>query len=306
MATTETVQAICIGNNDNGVFGLGDPDTFEVIHQPTKLTNNNIRHIYPSRQCYVYADEKIDHIWAAGSKDYGVSYELQPMQYFAQKSINIKKICSSVCTTVMFFITDENKVYILGFNEYYELGLGYKEKHVSEPILIPQLDNVIDAAAAEDCCIILCSTNDEEIMNVINNWSRLYRVSQDIISLLFLFIKSTTVYSTTKCPGSGQDPDKELPNEHGWNKIESLRNISIVKISAGLTHTMFLKDDGILYASGDTTYGKLGLGDIEDNFFQLPTEQGLIQVDHPVHNQWTIHCHFLLKIMYESYHMQLL
>ncbi len=39
---------------------------------------------------------------------------------------------------------------------------------------------------------------------------------------------------------------------------------SVQAVAAGFEHTMILKDDGTLWASGQNSFGKLGLGDEEN------------------------------------------
>ena len=123
---------------------------------------------------------------------------------------------------------------------------------------------MIAAAATKESCIALCSTQNETILLIINNWSRLYQIPEDIISMLLLFIKSSSVYSTGKKSGSGQNNEQELENEHGWNinKIEALENKYITKVACGNFHTLFLEENGSVWSTGYERDGRLGLGPV--------------------------------------------
>ena len=258
-------QAMCIGFNKLGEFGLGNK---EIVTLPTAMSNPFIRHIYPCSICHIYTDDKLENIWIAGNSNYGFSTKLESFDYFKLNSIKLVKICVSVSSPVIFAITNENKVYIWGK---YQIG-SEENKFVSKPTLLPQFNNVITAAATTESCVILCSTNTENMTIIINNWSRVYQIPQDIITILLSYTKSTTVYSTGNGSGSGQDQDEELENEYGWNEIEVFNDKNIIKISCGQYHTLFLEDNGTLWSSGHTGGGRLGLGDVNFNRYQPPTQ----------------------------------
>ena len=71
--------------------------------------------------------------------------------------------------------------------------------------------------------LALCSTDNEQLILIITNWCRYYHVAEDIMQLLMLFCKYTSVYSTKNglgFLGSRQSENPlELVKECGWNMI---------------------------------------------------------------------------------------
>ena len=81
-----------------------------------------------------------------------------------------------------------------------------------KPQYIPGLSNVIEAQSSLSCCFVLCSTDNinKDTLCIIYNWTRLHSIPNDIINILFLFCKQTTIYSTTKTAESGHESDEIL------------------------------------------------------------------------------------------------
>ena len=78
----------------------------------------------------------------------------------------------------------------------------------------------------------------------------LYSVPIDIVNLVSLFCKSSAVYLTTNCIGSGHANHAILPNKYGWNEIQALKNKNIIQIAINDTFSLFLSDDGNIWICG--------------------------------------------------------
>ena len=66
----------------------------------------------------------------------------------------------------------------------------------------------------------------------------------------------------TKADGTGTDyaPNATFPIGAANVTLYAKWSVSIASISAGLSYTMILKEDGTLWGTGDNYYGQLGDG----------------------------------------------
>ena len=123
------------------------------------------------------------------------------------------------------------------------------------PTLIPhpnKLENIIDIQLAYEYTLILCSSNTDQLLMIIKNWCRSHpeTVPDDIIKLLLLFCKYSAVYSTRNEFGSGHSKITGLSNEYGWNEIDALKEVNVIKIATGCDFSLFLTDDGNVWFCG--------------------------------------------------------
>ena len=246
-----------IGRNFGNEFGLGHAGPKQ-CHELTECPNKMMSKVFCGYVYNIFTDDNLDNIWVAGrnsegacglSKDVEQYASYTEIKYFKQNGIIIHKICTNPYSWTTFFISDKNKLYACG--RFINRSIGSIDGgHQWTPILIPHLQNVIDAKSNYKYHIALCSTNDKQILSIIQNWCRTLSVPQDIINLLRTFTKSSTVYATTKRLGTGHPKDIELENKNVWNKVQFFDNKYIVKIAVGRSHTLFLEDNGIIWASG--------------------------------------------------------
>lgn len=59
---------------------------------------------------------------------------------------------------------------------------------------------------------------------------------------------------------SGQCGHEKLHVFNAPKLIEDLRHVNIVQAAAGTKHSLFLTDEGVVYACGESKFGKLGIG----------------------------------------------
>jgi len=258
-----------IGYNGNGEFGSGNTDSVDKL---TPFPNKSITKIFPSRMNTIYADNNFDNIWVAGFNKYGQLgsntnsasiLNLTPLTYFTDNNIKIKNISVAITGDTTFFFTNSNKVYGTGSNTGNELGLENKPdgdnralEDQFEPVLI-ELNDIIDIKSSPYFSIALCASDDETLSLIINHWSRLYTVPDDVTSLIITFSKFSKVFSTVY-DGHGHGDDFAAHSDYGWKEIEALNNKNIIKISVGYKHTLYLTSYGAVYSCGANHDGECG------------------------------------------------
>ena len=271
-----------IGFNLYGEFGL---DHTNNLMELTKCPNLSITKAFSSCCYTIYSDNRFQKLWAAGANERrclatgGTNKSIltyTPITYFKQNQITIKKVCTNVAGLCTFFISDKGQLYGSGINinEYGNyLGISQDTKQESHPTpqLVTALKNVIDAQSSSFYSIALCSSNNEQILTILTNWGRIYTIPNDIMKLLILYTKTTTIYSTTNIAGSGHEEDQIFDNEYGWNEVKIFKqeNVNIIKIAISKEHSLFLDDSGLVWSCGEKRDGRLGSNDERDLF--IPT-----------------------------------
>ena len=269
-----------IGYNSDGDFGLGHDSK---VSELTELPNKSITKVVAGQDYFIFSNVDHSKLWGAGSGESGQlgigndddmdiheTYECTPITYFEQNKINIIKICANACGNCTFFISDKYELYGCGSDYNGENGLGAEDNYVYEPKLITQLGNdVIDAQSSGTFSVALCGSNSKQIALIIAFWCRLYQIPDDILKLLLLFTKSTSVYSTTFNTGSGHNPKRRHSetSRSCWNEIIFFKekNINIIKIAISYNRSFFVDDTGKVWCCG---VGRkyLGLGRDLDKF----------------------------------------
>ena len=263
-----------VGCNDYGEFGIGTTGT---LKQLTPFPVKAMTKVYRGSAFTIYADEQHADVLVAGnnifrqccngSDDEKIT-EYEPITFFKRNGINIKKICVNAGGHCAFFISDTDRLYGGGRNDGGQLGLQNTTKHMNEPVLIDELEDVLDAQSSKTYAVALCGFTAMATQAIIQNWSRIHAVPRDITLLVIMFSKSTKVCSTTNNIGSGHSEDSV---GSGWNEIECFNERTIIRICVGRGFSLFLEETGSLWVCGENEDGKLGLGD-EATFVWTPTE----------------------------------
>ena len=271
MSKATRLRAFFVGYNGTGQLGLGHEKN---VHELTEC-KYPITEIHAGSRYIFYNDENYKNIWCAGWNSEGqcgmgqteILTSFTKFRFFKQNNIQIKKICASLGgADITFFITTDNKLYGCGCNWQNQLGLDDFSQKLSaenlnnyEPVLIPQLCDVVDITTSFSCSVALCSSHNVKILKtIINNWCRLYchsesrfhTVPEDIISLLVIFSKFNSVYSTAY-DGHGHGDKYPKKKYFGWKEIEELSNKNIIKVAACSIYVWYLGADGVVYACGD-------------------------------------------------------
>ena len=212
-------ELYAIGWNESRQFALKlyeDKNEKVLIKIPTKnYTKNNIIDIKCGHRFIIYIDDKQNYWFAGNNKHLQSAFpekgiapyfyeEFKPITYFKDNNITIKKICVSISSLSVFWITDKNKVYANGSNERKELGISINHKRRSRtkqciPLLIEDLSNVIDIVCTQLYSIALCKININLVINyfIRNDYDK--SIPMDIINKIELFYGNTTeIYSTLR------------------------------------------------------------------------------------------------------------
>ena len=260
-----------IGYNSSGEFGLNHAQDWPKL---TRSPHKNISKVFSSQNYTIYSNHNFKQIFAAGSNSLGECgigipdeqiITLTPITYFNANNINITKICTNVSGNCTYFISDKCDLYGCGSNEkgsFFGIYNDGDDDNQYEPKLINGLTNVIDAYGSYNCSIVLCSTDNAKISIILKNWSRLYAIPHDIITVLLSYTKINAVFSTTTSVDSGHLEDEQLAIPNGWNEVKIFadENINIVGIAMGNNHALFVDDRGVVWSCGINNYGCLGLG----------------------------------------------
>ena len=286
MSSSNKPRLFVIGYNSHGEFGLNHTGTVRELKQ--KYTPYSISNIHSSAMYTIYSDHDYKNIWSAGCNESGqcaVGPEagktlktLHKLTFFSKNNIPLKTICVSNSGGTTFFITKNNKLYGCGSNDEDQLGLENVEgidldcegDDQLEPILISPLSDVTDIQSNPRCSIAVCCSDDDTLTMIIDHWCRLFKVPEDIKSLLFRFSKFNKVYSTVYST-HGHGDKYAAGNYLGWREIEALNNKDIIKVSMGFNHSLFLASDGIVYACGENIDGELGIVEV-NGISNIPME----------------------------------
>ena len=155
----------------------------------------------------------------------------------------------------VLFVTNEDKVFGFGSNQFGVCGLGHN-KNVKDPQIIPEL----------------C---DKNIQQFHNGFDFVLGITRD---------KEFYGWGRNKW---GQLAKPLLNNDIHKPNIININNNIINEISCGSHHTLMLNTDGMVYGWGDNTYGQIGCGkELGENISVITQLKTLKKIK-------SIHCSFL-------------
>jgi alpha-tubulin suppressor-like RCC1 family protein len=174
----------------------------------------------------------------------GTTTYTTPTELTAYSSLNVRSIhVSSFASDTCLFTTDSGEVYAAGV---FAAGMVNQNSLVTQytPYLVPSLSSytIVSAALGKACAFYVTSSG------------------------------------TVLVGGSNADGQLGIgatsntsANSYAFVALTSLSSKSIIKVSSSSTgSTIFLARDGSVWATGDNTYGQLGLGDTTNR--NVPTE----------------------------------
>lgn len=181
-----------------------------------------------------------------------------------------------------------------GASCHYQLGLGNMYNiNVCAPKKLSKLENIIDVKGGKYYNIALCGyppLSMNNIILIIEHWLRIRNEGQlidfngksdkyipnDVILIIKNFHSDKyKIYSTGKPDNDyGQDghASDNTKNRRQWKIIETLSDQSIMSISCGTFHSLFLDQDGVIWSCGDNGSGQLGFGHNKNNPQLPPTK----------------------------------
>src|SRR5205085_2623473 len=218
-------QVYAFGNNDNGQLGLGDyhskikPTLIQHLTNVVQITAGNYYSLVLTNTGQIYS--------------FGLNQDGQ-LGLSNDKQRNIPTLIPNLNQIIQIVagnrhslaLTNNGQIYTFGSNDQGQLGLGDNIYNRNVPILIPNLDRIIQLAIGNSHSLTLSITG--QIYAFGNNYSGQL--------------------------GLGDKPrDNYMPKF-----IPNL--INIIQIAAGYEHSLALSNTGQIYAFGCNYYRQLGLG----------------------------------------------
>jgi alpha-tubulin suppressor-like RCC1 family protein len=272
----------CGRNNTNGQLGLGNyhdkniPTLIQNFNNNTSnintkhLNNINIRKISAGGDHSLFLTDD-GYVYSCGLNDKG-QLGLGPSNtddkniptliknfYNNTSNINYNKITIIEISAGRYhslFLTDDGYVYSCGYNYSGQLGLGPSntdDKNI--PTLIEGVNNITKISSGGYYSIFYKGSiqSQESII------TRLYSSGYNSNGQLGL--------------GPSNTDDKNIPtfieNFYYISSYINYDEITIIEISAGAHHSLFLTNEGRVYSCGDDEWGQIGLGD--DFYDNRPT-----------------------------------
>jgi alpha-tubulin suppressor-like RCC1 family protein len=256
------------GWNDKGQLGLGPSNTDDIniptlIQNISKIVKISCGGIFHS--LFLTYD---GHVYSCGNNDYGQLGLGNYDDYYIPKliddlyNINIIKISAGGYHSL--FLTDGGDVYSCGYNYSGQLGLD-NNKNQNRPKLIQNFYNNTSYIKYGDITIIEISSGDVHSLFLTDGG--------DVYSC-----GNNNYYGQL---GLGNNNNKNIPTliQYFYNNDEIKINndeikinndeITIIEISTGSYHSLFLTDNGDVYSCGYNYFGQLGLGN--NNNKNIPT-----------------------------------
>ena len=179
--------------------------------------------------------------------------ETPQTKYFHQNDIKINRICVSRIAIIVHWITDEGNVYFSGRNMYHE-----QDGLQLQPILVKELENVIDIQSSQLFSIALCRGNDKQIRQILTYWTQIQckyfkYYPSDIMGLIAIFYGiNNKIYSIGNCchGANGQGIISSFKYIKIWTRIHKFDDKNIVKIAVGSHYSIFLEDTGNVWCCG--------------------------------------------------------
>jgi alpha-tubulin suppressor-like RCC1 family protein len=255
------------GDDEMGQIGLGDND-----NDPKKIPTF-IEKFYNNTSYIKYDDITIIEISAGGYHslfltDDGYVYSCG-YNYYGQLGVddkddkyiptlienlnNIRKISAGDHHSL--FLTNEGRVYSSGQNDKGQLGVGNTDENII-PTLIENIYNINSYIKYDDINITQISAGGYHSL-FLTNEGQVYSSGRNDKGQL----------------GLNNTDDKEIPmliqSFNNDDETFNYNDITIIEISAGGDHSLFLTDDGYVYSCGLNDKGQLGLNNTDDK--EIPT-----------------------------------
>ena len=276
---TQSTKVYVIGKNTNGNLGLSHNDNATALQNIDALEHGNITKIYSAKEYTIYMNH--DHnMYVSGLFDWSIggnksrAFKNKPrlIKYFKDHNIKIKSVCCNVAYNGSFWISDDNKVYVNGYDSMYCLGIDNgtindiklrkrNNVKIKEPTIINHAPfGITDIQYCYNYSLLLRTPSDLLVSSYCNENN--YVPPNDIINLIVKYCGMFNLFSTKAFMRQDlRESGFYLEGLGSWNPVQTIRNEKIVKIAAGENHVLFLNIDGNIWSYGDGNgYGQLGLG----------------------------------------------
>lgn len=216
-----------IGSNTGGQFGFGNKDPVETIEKiPTIL---KIQQLSAGHQHALFLTKDSNQVFVCGSNTFGQlgignNQEKLILTELVFPNIKIIKVIAGLNQS--FFITDKYNVYACGVNRDGQLGTG-NENDSLYPIPL---------------------SFNEDIVDIVSNYTHTFFIS-----------KEGAIYGCGN-NGNGQLGLGNTVSKSAPTKVTFFDKLPVKKVCTGALHTVYLLENGTVYASGANNKGTLGLG----------------------------------------------
>eukprot|EP01084_Bolivina_argentea_P116941 207715_1 len=277
-SNTSESKIFVIGSNTYGELGLGHTN---YVTELTLFDKPHIHHIYPNNAFSIFTDNN-NNYWACGYNKNGECgigtnkseiNKLTKIKYFDKHNIKIKKICISTVYTRVYWISEDQKIYVHGKNESardFNIGLYGYNKFWPEPTPIEYTNtiptnDIMDIRSAAFYSIALCGTYDKFVASkILQQWT-IETLPNELMKLITNFYVINEVYSTLYSPWGGNaqgqivDDNFHMDNYSRWCKIDVFNDKNIKTIRTGKMHSVFLESNGNIWVCGDNHRNQLGI-----------------------------------------------
>eukprot|EP01084_Bolivina_argentea_P036328 67225_1 len=234
-------QIFVVGSNYQDQLGVGHSND---IKQLTEWKTQDVS--ISTVNCgsgYTIITDQNNNIWCTGSNQHG---QLVQNQYFSDNNINIKSIMTNPETSSTFFLSQKNKLYACGSNEFNQLGLNDKQiqmekKKEQKRLQSTNLGQMISRG--------MCPDINQPLL--INNVSNIKDAQSS--SMYSILLDNNGIAYSTKYSG--------IYGFKGFQPIQFFHNKTITQISISDAHCLFIDSQSNIWSLGDSnSYGQLGLG----------------------------------------------
>ena len=254
-----SAKLFVVGYNRYGELGLNHDSHITKLKEyngtlDNKSSKASMQQIVNGLRHTIFITNHHDHI-AKGNKYYG------QCNIHKNESIKIKTIHTNTASDSTFIIGTDNRLYVCGRNDHYQLGIGNKT-NIRTPVSVPHLEHVIDIQGGEYHSIALCNDSNANL-KILSFWIRKYKINNNYIPNDLLFLINTwrgcyKIYSTG-VPGEfyqyGQSGHPKLDLKlKNWKLIQFFSSeiqADIIQVSCGQHHSLFLDSEGGLYGCGN-------------------------------------------------------
>lgn len=192
------------------------------------------------------------------------------------ESLTNRNIVNVFAGNTNSFFSSEYGTYAVGDNKYSQLGIDSETEYIHTPTLMSRRD-IIYLASGWDHTLVIDSNNNGHAVGYngtgqlgfgsTNNITSIDRISTRLkirqvatgwAHSLFLVEGTNDVYS---CGWNsyGQLGTGDTNDRYTLTKVMLPESVKIVKIAAGMSHSIFVSNTGDVYVCGNNTHGQLGL-----------------------------------------------
>ncbi|KAJ5070200.1 btk-binding protein-related [Anaeramoeba ignava] len=258
-----------------------NPSEFINISSLIEDTNDRIIQDIVSGVFSIYLLTSNQNAYGIGSNGYGqLGFDSETLKKTEKPILmmkNVSKIFSGTYSDHVFLLNSNQELFVCGYNEYGQLGLGESRRKEIKIQKLTKIQNIpkgkiIDIQCGYGYSIMLIEDENE------NPKRKLYSCGN------------------YRYNGLGKNEDT-----YKFTEIKSslFENDYILDISVGCYHTLILTSNSKLIVFGDNRYGELGAGDTKHQSIQIQIELPKLRFNEDISN-YHLSCGFYESFLYYS------